>query len=79
MDPVAGDGSWINFKEFANNKQIKNLWIESKNSELIKKMLKNKNLEFKEVINNDYKLIYKCIALNKILRQIKNKPKDQLN
>ena len=73
IDSVAGEGSWINFKEFANNAKIKTLWMKSKNLELIKEMLENKNLEFKEIINNDYKLIYKCIVLNKILDQKKNK------
>ncbi len=70
---VAGDGSWINFKAYANDTKIKTLWMKSYNLEIIKEMLDNKKMEFKEIINNDYKLIYKCIVLNKILFQGKNK------
>ena len=36
-------------------------------------MLDNNKLEFKEIINSDYQLIYKCIVLNKILYQEKEK------
>ena len=70
---IAGDGSWINFKAYANNTKIKTLWMKSYNLEIIKEMLDSKKLEFKEIINNDYKLIYKCIVLNKILFQGKDK------
>ena len=73
---VAGDGSWINFKEYTNNEQIKKLWENSQNLKLLKEMLPNNKLEFKEIINNDYKLIYKCIVLNKILYQRKDKLDD---
>tara|TARA_B110000305_G_scaffold14478_1_gene13556 strand:+ start:1151 stop:2896 length:1746 start_codon:yes stop_codon:yes gene_type:complete len=73
---VVGDGSWINFKEYTNNKQIKKLWINSQNLKLLKEMLPNKKLEFKEIFNNDFQLIYKCIVLNKILHQKKDKLDD---
>ena len=73
---VAGDGSWINFKEYTNNEQIKKLWENSQNLKLLKEMLPNNKLEFNEIINNDYKLIYKCIVLNKILYQRKDKLDD---
>ena len=73
---VAGDGSWINFKAYTNNEQIKKLWENSQNLKLLKEMLPNNKLEFKEIINNDYKLIYKCIVLNKILYQRKDKLDD---
>lgn len=68
--------SWINFKEYTNNEQIKKLWENSQNLKLLKEMLPNNKLEFKEIINNDYKLIYKCIVLNKILYQRKDKLDD---
>jgi asparagine synthase (glutamine-hydrolysing) len=73
---VAGDGSWINFKEYTNNEQIKKLWENSQNLKLLKEMLPSNKLEFKEIINNDYKLIYKCIVLDKILYQRKDKQDD---
>lgn len=69
---ISGDGSWINFKEYTNKKEIKTLWMNSQNFKLLKEMLPNKKFEFTEIINNDYKLIYKCIVLNKILNQGKN-------
>ena len=70
---IAGDGSWINFKEYTNNKQIEMLWTNSQNLKLFEEMLDNNKLEFKEIINSDYQLIYKCIVLNKILYQEKKK------
>ena len=70
---IAGDGSWINFKEYTNNKQIEILWKNSQNLKLFEEMLDNNKLEFKEIINNDYQLIYKCIALNRILYQEKDR------
>ena len=70
---IAGDGSWINFKAYTNNDQIKTLWMKSQNRKLFKEMLDNNKLEFKEIINNDYQLIYKCIVLNKILYPEKEK------
>lgn len=70
---IAGDGSWINFKEYTNNAQIKNLWKNTQNNKLFEEMLDSNNLEFQEIINNDYQLIYKCIVLNKILYQDKEK------
>ena len=73
---VAGDGSWINFKEYTNNEQIKKLWENSQNLKLLKEILPNNKQEFKEIINNDYKLIYKCIVLNKVLYQRKDKLDD---
>jgi hypothetical protein len=73
---IAGEGSWINFKEYTNNKRIKTLWMSSQNLKLLKEMLPNTKLEFKEIINTDYKLIYKSIVLNKILNQVKDKPDD---
>jgi len=73
---IAGDGSWINFKEYTNNKEIKTLWMDSQNLKLLKEMLPNTKLEFEEIINTDYKLIYKSIVLNKILNQVKDKPDD---
>ncbi len=71
---IAGEGSWINFKEYTNNKKIKTLWMNSQNFKLLREMLPSKKLEFKEIINSDYKLIYKIIVLNKILNQKKDKP-----
>ncbi len=73
---VTGEGSWINFKEYTNNTKIKTLWMNSQNLEILKEMLLSKKLEFKEIINDDYKLIYKCIVLNKILYQRKDKTDD---
>ena len=47
--------------------------MKSQNRKLFKEMLDNNKLEFKEIINNDYQLIYKCIVLNKILYPEKEK------
>jgi len=76
---IAGDGSWINFKAYTNNDQIKTLWIKSQNRKLFKEMLDNNKLNFKEIINNDYQLIYKCIVLDKILYQEKKKSDNYQN
>lgn len=70
---IAGNGSWINFKKYTNNKQIEMLWTNSQNLKLFEEMLDNNKLEFKEIINSDYQLIYKCIVLNKILYPEKEK------
>lgn len=72
INSVTGDGSWINHKEYAKSKNIKNLWMNIKNLKLFEEILSNKELEFNKIQKNDYKLIYKCIVLDKFLNHKKN-------
>ena len=68
INSISGEGSWISFKEYAKTKKILVEWKKIKNLDLYKEMLSIKEFTFSEIINRDYKLIYKCIALNKILQ-----------
>ena len=45
--------------------------MKTQNIKLFKDMLDIDKIEFNDIINNDYQLIYKCIVLNKILSQEK--------
>jgi asparagine synthase (glutamine-hydrolysing) len=71
INSVTGDGSWINHKEYAKSQNIRSLWINIRNFRLFRKMLNNKELEFNKIHKNDYKLIYKCIVIDKFLNQKK--------
>ena len=75
-NPIAGEGSWISFKEYAKSKNIIKLWEEIQDLKLFREMLYIKELTFDEIIKSDYKLIYKCIVLNKILHQNNKKLDD---
>ena len=75
-NPIAGEGSWISFKEYAKSKSIIKLWNEIQDLKLFREMLYIKELTFDEIIKSDYKLIYKCIVLNKILHQNNKKLDD---
>ena len=75
-DPIAGESSWISFKEYAKSKSIIKLWEEIQDLKLFREMLYIKELTFDEIIKSDYKLIYKCIVLNKILHQNNKKLDD---
>ena len=68
-DSIISDGSWINHKEYAKTENIKRIWTNIKNFELFEELLNNNGLEFKDIIKDDYKLIYKCIVVDKILNQ----------
>ena len=74
---IAGDGSWINFKEYAKSQAIHSLWVNIQDLKLFREMLGIKKIEFKEIIKNDYKLIYKFIVLNKVLFHNKDKFDDK--
>ena len=67
INSVTGDGSWINHKEYANSQNIRNLWMNIKNFEFLKKILWDDELEFNKIHKDDYKLIYKCIVIDKFL------------
>jgi len=69
INPIAGEGSWISFKEYAKSKKISVMWEKIQDLELYREMLSVKKFTFNEIIKSDYKLIYKCIALNKILHK----------
>ena len=69
INSVAGEGSWINFKEYARNKEIKDFWDAIENTKLFQEILNFNKESFNEVIKNDYNLIYKCITLDKVLKQ----------
>ena len=71
IDLVTGEGSWINFKEYAKNKNILNLWNNIENIKFFEKMLQVEKLEFDKIIKKDFNLIYKCIVLDKVLNQKK--------
>ena len=73
INSVAGEGSWINFKEYARNKEIKDFWDAIENTKLFQEILNFNKESFNEVIKNDYNLIYKCITLDKVLKQKKYK------
>ena len=75
-DPIAGESSWISFKEYAKSKSIIKLWEEIQDLKLFKEMLFTKKLTFNEIIKSDYMLIYKCIVLDKILHQNNEKLDD---
>ena len=67
INPISGEGSWVNHKEYAKNKNIKKLWMNMQNINLFKDMLDIRKLEYDYIVKNDYKLIYKCIVLNEVL------------
>ena len=67
INPIAGEGSWISFKEYAKSKEILLLWKKINDLDLYKDMLSIREFTFSEIIKRDYKLIYKCLVLNKIL------------
>jgi len=69
INPIAGEGSWISFKGYAKSKKISVMWEKIQDLELYREMLSVKKFTFNEIIKSDYKLIYKCIALNKILHK----------
>ena len=66
---IISDGSWINHKEYAKSDNIKKIWMNIRNFKLFDELLNNSKLEFKDIIKDDYKLIYKCIVIDKILNQ----------
>ena len=71
INSVTGDGSWINHKEYAKSENIRTLWMNIKNFRLLRNMLNNRELEFNKIHKDDYKLIYKCIVIDKFLNQKK--------
>ena len=71
INSVTGDGSWINHKEYAKSQNIRTLWMNIKNFRLLGNMLNNRELEFNKIHKDDYKLIYKCIVIDKFLNQKK--------
>ena len=71
INSVTGDGSWINHKEYAKSQNIRTLWMNIKNFRLLRNMLNNRELEFNKIHKDDYKLIYKCIVIDKFLNQKK--------
>jgi asparagine synthase (glutamine-hydrolysing) len=66
---ISGEGSWVNHKEYAKSENIKSLWNKLKNFELFNEIIDFKEMNFKEIIKKDYKLIYKCIVLDKVLKK----------
>ncbi|WP_435166678.1 hypothetical protein [Candidatus Pelagibacter bacterium nBUS_28] len=73
---ITGDGSWMNAKKYVTDKEFQSLWMSIKKFRLFKNMLSNKKLDFKEILKNDTKLIFKCMVLDKFLSK-KNKIKNR--
>jgi len=69
INSVTGDGSWINHKEYAKSQNIRTLWTNINNFEFFKEILSDNELEFDKIHKNDYKLIYKCIVIDKFLNR----------
>ncbi len=78
INPVAGEGSWISFKEYAKSENIISLWNNIEHLKLFEEMLSIKKISFKEIIKDDFNLIYKCIVLDKVLN-LKNYKLDNHN
>lgn len=70
-DSIVGEGSWISFKEYAKNQNIKNLWNKSKSLSEINKVIDVGDIHYDELIKKDYKLIYKMITLQIFFSNIK--------
>jgi asparagine synthase (glutamine-hydrolysing) len=68
-DSIFSDGSWINHREYAKTDKIKEMWMNIQNSELFDQLLNDNRIDFKDIIKDDYKLIYKCIVVDKILNR----------
>ena len=69
INSVTGDGSWINHKEYAKSQNIRTLWTNINNFEFLREILSDNELEFDKIHKNDYKLIYKCIVIDKFLNR----------
>lgn len=73
---ITGDGSWMSSKKYATDKEFLSLWMKLKNFRFFQDMLKDKKIDFKKILKNDSKLIFKCIVLDKLISQNKNNKKN---